>query len=208
VVESLKEFWLNIVRPPKVRTLKPISDNSIKILLVEEDPGDARLMADLLSSSSDAQYKLTVTDRLESGIGLLGEEAFDLVLLDLALPDSDGLETFQTLHSRAPTVPIIVLTGLDVESIGATAVQKGAQDYLIKGLVDRSALVRSVRYAIERSSLEGQILQSHRMESLGRLAGGVAHEFNNLLTPIINHTHMAMTEMPIASRPFGALRRR
>ena len=176
-----------------------MSDSPINILLVEDKPGDARLIAELLSSSSDPQFKLTVADRLESGTRLLSEESFDLVLLDLTLPDSDGLDTFEKIQSQAPTVPVIVLTGLDVESIGTAAVQKGAQDYLLKGSVDRSALVRSIRYAIERSSVEWQILQSHRMESIGRLAGGVAHEFNNLLTPILNHTHMAMTEMPMGS---------
>ena len=176
-----------------------MSDNPINILLVEGNPGDASVIAELLSSSSNPQFKLTVAERLDSGTRLLGEESFDLVLLDLTLPDSDGLETFEKMQSRAPTVPVIVLTELDTESIGTSAVQKGAQDYLTKGSMDRSALNRSVRYAIERSSLERRILHAHRMESIGRLAGGVAHEFNNLLTPILNYTRMAMTEMPVGS---------
>jgi len=176
-----------------------MTGNLKNILLVEGKTGDASLIAELMSSSSDTQFKLTVADRLESGTRMLSQESFDLVLLDLTLPDSDGLETFEKIRSHAPTVPVIVLTGQDAESIGTAAVQKGAQDYLIKGSVDRPSLIRSVRYAIERSSLQWQILQSHRMESIGRLAGGVAHEFNNLLTPILNYSRMAMTEMPMGS---------
>ena len=174
-------------------------DKPIKILLVEDNPGDAKLIGELLSSPSGTQFKLTVEERLESATKRLSEESFDLVLLDLTLPDSDGLNTFDKVHSGAPTIPVIVLTGLDLESVGTAAVQKGAQDFLVKGTVDRSALVRSIRYAIERSALEWQILRSNRMESIGRLAGGVAHEFNNLLTPILTYTSMTMAEMPEGS---------
>ena len=97
------------------------------------------------------------------------------------------------MRTQAPTVPTIVLTGLDVETLGIEAVQKGAQDYLKKGEVDTPILVRSVRYAIERKLLENQLLQSKRLESVGELAGGVAHEFNNLLTAIMGYTQLGIT---------------
>jgi len=116
-------------------------------------------------------------------------------LLDLTLPDSSGLYTFERMHARAPAVPTIVLTGLDVESLGTEAMQKGAQDYLIKGQVDTPLLVRSVRYAIERKLLENQLLQANRLESIGELAAGVAHEFNNLLASIMGYTQLGISAL-------------
>ena len=92
-----------------------------RILLIEDNPSDSRLITESLSPAGEARFEVTVAERLESGKNLLDEEAFDAVLLDLNLPDSDGLDTFERLHSHAPSVPVIVLTGLDSEDVGIAA---------------------------------------------------------------------------------------
>ena len=178
------------------KKVKPMPDKLIKILLVEDNPRDARLIKETLSEAAADQFEFACTERLDLALELVAQHEFDVVLLDLTLPDSSGLDTYEKMHAQAPTVPTIVLTGLDVETLGIQAVQKGAQDYLIKGQVDTPLLVRSVRYAIERKLLENQLLQSNRLESVGELAGGVAHEFNNLLTPIMGFTQLGIAGLP------------
>ena len=131
----------------------------IKILLVEDNPGDARLIKETLLEAAADQFVFACAERLDLALEHVVRQEFDVVLLDLALPDSSGLQTFERMHAKAPAVPTIVLTGLDVETLGTEAVQKGAQDYLIKGQVDTPLLVRSVRYAIERKLLEMGIHQ-------------------------------------------------
>jgi len=147
-------------------------DKPIKILLVEDNPGDARLIKETLSEAAADQFEFTCVERLDLALEHVAHHQFDVVLLDLTLPDSSGIHTFERMHAQAPAIPTIVLTGMDVEILGTEAVQKGAQDYLIKGQVDTPLLVRSVRYAIERKLLENQLLQSNRLESVGELAGG------------------------------------
>ncbi len=124
---------------------------NIQILLVEDDPDDVWVMRNLLGDRWDGPFKLTHVELLSAGLERLSEVAFDIILLDLSLPDSQGLETFFTMHANAADVPIVVLSGYNDESIAVRAVQAGAQDYLVKGQVDDNLLVRSIRYAIERT---------------------------------------------------------
>jgi serine phosphatase RsbU (regulator of sigma subunit) len=133
---------------------RPAADRqSIQILLVEDDPDDVWVMRNLLGDRWDGPFKLTHVEMLSAGLDRIGEFPFDIILLDLSLPDSQGLETFYTMHERAAEVPIVVLSGYNDESIAVRAVQAGAQDYLVKGQVDDNLLVRSIRYAIERTRL-------------------------------------------------------
>ena len=183
--------------------VKSMPDRPIKILLVEDNPGDARLIEETLSEAAADQFEFACAERLDLALEQVAQHEFDVILLDLTLPDSSGLQTFEKMHTQAPGIPTIVVTGMDVEILGTEAVQKGAQDYLIKGQVDTPLLVRSVRYAIERKLLENQLLQSNRLESVGELAGGVAHEFNNLLTTIMGYTQLGIAglspEDPVCS---------
>ena len=183
----------------------------INILLIEDNPGDARLITEYLSPAGAARFKVTVAGRLESGKSLLDAETFDVVLLDLNLPDSDGLDTFERLHAHAPSVPVIVLTGLDSDDVGIAALKEGAQDYMFKGDADRLTLVRSIRHSIERARLESQILlanqsleervklrteeleaereralRSEKLAMIGQLSGGIAHDLRNPLSAISN----------------------
>jgi two-component system cell cycle sensor histidine kinase/response regulator CckA len=122
----------------------------IRVLLVEDNPGDARLLAELLSETDAGHLKLEHVERLSTALDRLPEGHFDLLLLDLSLPDEQGLNTLVRAHACAPKVPIVVLTGLDDEALAIKAVRAGAQDYLVKGRVDGDLLVRSIRYATER----------------------------------------------------------
>ncbi len=123
----------------------------VKILLVEDDPDDVWVVRNLLGDRWDSPFTLSHVELLSTGVERLREEHFDVVLLDLELPDSTGLETFFVMYTNAGGVPIVVLSGYDDEQTAMKAVQAGAQDYLVKGQVDDNAMVRSIRYAIERS---------------------------------------------------------
>jgi two-component system, NarL family, sensor histidine kinase UhpB len=122
----------------------------IRILLLEDSASDALLIDEALSDLSDIQHELTHTDLLSEGLALARKTHFDIVLLDLGLPDAQGMDTFREFHRQVPDVPVLVLTGLDDISVGLLAIQEGAQDYLIKKDIHSSLLGRALRYAMER----------------------------------------------------------
>jgi len=173
-----------------------VNHERIRTLLVEDEPSAVRLIQETLAEAKAVGFELTHVDHLSDALKLLGREDFDVVLLDLSLPDSQGLEALVKAQAQSPGVPIVILTSLDDETVALKAVQEGAQDYLVKGPLANALLVRSVRYAIERKRLEEQLLHSQKMESLGRLAGGVAHDINNLLTPILGYAQLGTMELP------------
>jgi hypothetical protein len=127
-----------------------MSLEGIRALLVEDNPGDARLFLELVRETGASYLKLEHVGRLDAALARLSSERFDVVLLDLSLPDEQGLATLLRTHAHAPKVPIVILTGLDDEALAVKAVRAGAQDYLVKGRVDGDLLVRSMRYATER----------------------------------------------------------
>ena len=127
------------------------------ILLVEDNPGDARLLKEALRDFNHTPpFELIHVDRLALGIERTKQERFAAVLLDLSLPDAKGLEAVVRMHQEARALPIVVLTGLDDNSVALEAVRAGAQDYLIKGEIDGKLLVRSLSYAIERKRLQDE----------------------------------------------------
>jgi phosphoserine phosphatase RsbU/P len=127
-------------------------DAAIKVLLIEDNRGDALLLREMLADIPAARIEWVHELRLsDAAQRLLAGEKFDVVLLDLSLPDSTGLETFDKIHRLAPKTPAVMLTGLDDETLAVQAVQQGAEDYLVKGQVDGQGLLRSMRYAIERA---------------------------------------------------------
>ncbi len=132
-------------------------DEKFEILLFEDNPGDAGLIEEMLEEFADFPYELKNVETLNEGLSLLKERPFNVILSDLGLPDSDGIDTFLDIHVRNPGTPIIILTGRNDEEIGITAVKKGAQDYLVKGQVDGRLLKRSIRYSIERKKAEEKI---------------------------------------------------
>ena len=131
--------------------------NNLSILLVEDNPGDARLIRELLTEAKGASFNLAVADLLATGLARLSAGGTDAVLLDLSLPDSQGLDTLVRVRAQAPHIPIVVLTGQEDETLGLELVQAGAQDYLVKGQVDGNLLARSIRYAVERKRTEEEL---------------------------------------------------
>jgi signal transduction histidine kinase/DNA-binding response OmpR family regulator len=131
-----------------------VNTKPIRVLLVEDNPGDARLIREMLAAAGPHDFAVRWVSRLADGLEHLGQNQIDVVLLDLGLPDSQGLDTFIKARERAPQVPFVVLTGLFDEDLALTAVQKGAQDYLFKGETNSSLLWRAIRYATERKQAE------------------------------------------------------
>lgn len=125
----------------------------IKVLLIEDDEGDYLLIQEYLSAQVKVSFDLKRADRLARGLDLLGEGLFDIVLLDLGLPDSSGTKTFDRFHEAFPSIPVIILTGLDDEETAVQKLQAGAQDYLVKGQIGSQVLIKAIRYAIERNKL-------------------------------------------------------
>jgi PAS domain S-box-containing protein len=138
----------------------------IQVLLVEDNPGDARLFREYLLEDGLAEIKLDHVERLKTGLEYLTQEKPDVILLDLGLPDSQGLETFTRFFAQAPGVPIVVLTGFIDSEQAVEAVKSGAQDYLVKGEVSGGVLVRSIRYAIERKQSEEALYQSNAFNTM------------------------------------------
>jgi DNA-binding NtrC family response regulator len=136
---------------------------TIAVLLIEDNPDDVLLIQRYLSVSSRVAYRVTHVDRLADGLEIQKSVNFDVILLDLGLPDGPaGIKTFETVAAHAPSVPIIVLTGHDDDTIAIESVQRGAQDYLVKGQVTGNMLGRSIQYAIERKKLITQLENSAR----------------------------------------------
>lgn len=122
----------------------------MQILLIEDNPGDVRLIQEMINDVPDAPFDLIHANDLAEGLEQLEQNDIGLILLDLTLPDSKGLETIDHACARAPGLPIVVLTGLEDENLAVQAMQHGAQDYLVKGRSDSHQFARSLRYSMER----------------------------------------------------------
>jgi diguanylate cyclase (GGDEF)-like protein len=140
--------------------------DSHTVLLIEDNPGDARLIREMLAEDPAAPFQLNCVDRLSHGLEFLTSKKTGLVLLDLSLPDSHGLGTFATVYAHSPQVPIIVLSGNDDQTLALSAVKTGAQDYLVKGKIDRELLVRAMQYSIERKGYQQQIEHQANYDAL------------------------------------------
>src|SRR5277367_5543308 len=128
---------------------------SIKILLlVEDNPGDARLLREMFNEEGSHGTEMTYALCMVDAEKCLAERIVDIILLDLGLPDAEGVSAVRRVRAAAPRVPLVVLTGRDDEALAAMALQEGAQDYLIKGQIDSRGLLRALRYAIERKTME------------------------------------------------------
>jgi two-component system cell cycle response regulator len=152
-----------------------MQNNRYKILLIEDNPADIRIIQELVAEVKSSNFDLVFASRLSDGLDRIKTKDIDAILLDLSLPDSHGLKTFSHLRSRAQNIPILLLTGLPDEELAIQAVREGAQDYLVKDQVDGNLLVRAVNYAIERQRLVAQLEkakeEAHRLTLIDDLTG-------------------------------------
>ncbi len=146
-----------------------IQQKPIKTLLVANTQRDSCLLKEKLVHARQVKFNLTHVESLETAVKFLRQESFDIILLDLSLPDSQGLDNFLTLEKIVPNLPIVLLTGFKDELLALEAVRQGAQDYLVKEQTTIDILVRSINYAIERMHYLEQIYQSEeRLQKVNR----------------------------------------
>ena len=159
---------------------------AIQVLLVEDNAGDARLLREMFSAERPDSFEFTHFLRLGEALIHLAKGGVDIVLLDMGLPDGHGLDTVRRAHAVAPSVPLIVLTGLDDEALAAEAMKEGAQDYLIKGQIENRALPRALRHAIERHRMqtETDLIRTQQMQFKDEFLSHVSHELRSPLTAI------------------------
>jgi pilus assembly protein CpaE len=128
-----------------------MNSTALKVLLVEDNVVSAQLVKTMLAHSDTSAFEVETTASLMGALDALGTGSFDVILLDLSLPDSEGLGTLSTIRVHAPQIPVLVLTGSDNDTLASSALQNGAQDYIVKGQFDSNSLARSLRYAVTRS---------------------------------------------------------
>jgi len=159
---------------------------TIHVLLVEDNPGDARLLQDIFKESASVTVELTHRECMEDALSHLATQVADVILLDLGLPDASGIAAVRELHAVASRTPLVVLTGLDDETVAMQALQEGAQDYLVKGQIDAPTLVRALRHAIERKRMQVETEQVRRLQLQLRdeFISTVSHELRTPLTSI------------------------
>ena len=134
--------------------------DSSSVLLIEDNLGDIVSIRTMISEVDDGCFEIKFAETLSEALNILEMEKFDVVLMDLGLPDSQGFRTFTQIHNQMPKLPIIIITGIEDENLGLSAVKKGAQDYLIKGQVNKKLLGRSLKFAIERKQFEERLKSS------------------------------------------------
>ncbi|MGZ4904802.1 MAG: ATP-binding protein [Halobacteriota archaeon] len=165
--------------------MRATSDEPIKVLLIEDTALDVRLVTELLHDASHDRFTVITASTLAQGLKLLSATSVGVILLDLGLPDSQGLDTFHAVHKQASNLPIVVLTIADDDVLGQQLVQEGAQDYLPKDVLEdemgAAMLTRMIRYAIERKRADVALSDVQRLAGIGESASMIGHDLRNPL---------------------------
>jgi PAS domain S-box-containing protein len=173
-----------------------MSKKSIKVLLlVEDNHGDARLLREMFNQQGPHETELTHVECMGDAEQHLAASPVDIILLDLGLPDAQGLEAVRRARAAAPSIPLVVLTGLDDESLATQALQQGAQDYLIKGQIDTRGLLRTLHYSIERKIMEDALFaeKERAQVTLNSIGDAVASTDNSGNITFLNQVAEKMT---------------
>jgi sigma-B regulation protein RsbU (phosphoserine phosphatase) len=178
------------------------------ILVIEDNKNDAKIIKYALTRNGKEGFDVSVALCLSQGIEMLSPvNKPSLVLLDLDLPDSNGIDTVVRLHQACPTVPIIVLTGADNQSLALEALRAGADDYLSKADIADGVLSRTIRYATERRSVRVQLVRAKQLEVLGQITGAAMHEFNNLAQVVAGNIDLLLDPVGESESPASRLER-
>jgi signal transduction histidine kinase len=172
-----------------------VEPQTYRVLLVEDSPADARLAREILAEGQRYDFEIAEAATLAAALALLAQREFDVVLLDLSLPDSLGMEGVKRLRAQNDTVPIVVLTGLDDEDAAVRALQQGVQEYLVKGIESAPVIGRAIRYAIERKRIDLLLIQALQQAST------MSHELRTPLNAIIGFAELMKLE---ALGPLGS----
>jgi signal transduction histidine kinase len=167
-----------------------VERKAVKVLLVEDNAGDARLLRQMFSKEKAGSFELTHLSRMSEAVAHLARGGVDIVLLDMGLPDGQGIENLRRARAAAPDVAMIVLTGLDDELLAAETIKEGAQDYLIKGQIENRALPRALRHATERHRMqvETDLIRTQQLQLRDEFLSLVSHELRSPLASIYSFT--------------------
>lgn len=193
--EEGKVFSL-LVRAKKRRYR--MADQLTKVLIVEDKIEEVELVKHHLECTDKDYYRFKVeaAASLEAVLIYLREFTPDVILLDLNLTDSRGFDTFEAIHKQVPSIPIVILTCMNDESMACEAVSRGAQDYLVKPQVNPGVISRVLRYAVERKRFQDRLREAQKMEAVGRLASGVTHDLRNFVTAIMGYAELLLRSIP------------
>lgn len=194
---------LNEKQDSYARTVPRLMETrEVRVLVVEDSPEERRLISLELSEVDEPAFRTCEASRLSEAEDELRKGRTDVVLLDLSLPDSQGLKGLVQLCHEFPTLPVVVFTGLDDQEIALQALREGGQDFLVKGQAEPGVLKRVLLHAIERKRVDvalndsrESLREAQRLETLGRLAGKIAHDFNNILTTIVGFSDLLLEDL-------------
>ena len=181
-----------------------MAETFIRLLLVEDNAGDARLFQEMLNERKPTTFAMTAVGRMTDAVDHLAANVVDVILLDLGLPDAQGLEAVRRAHAAAPRIPLVVLTGSDDESLADQALHEGAQDFLAKGRIETSGLLRAIRYATQRKKAE---LEMQTAQAAAEAADQAKGELLAKLQSAYGETKLFLRSIPsilIGDGPSGA----